>query len=67
METMPNAEQESDKRLKEKTQQHGAITMTRKAARKNEEINSNFGEIVLDESADGQAALDVHLQDEPYG
>ena len=61
---MPNAEQESYKRLKEKTQQHGAITMTRKAARKNEKINSNFGEIVLYESEDGQAALDVHLQDE---
>ena len=38
--------------------------MTRKAAKKNEEINSNFGEIVLYESEDGQAALDVHLQDE---
>ena len=38
--------------------------MTRKAARKNEDINSDLGEIVLYQSEDGQAALDVHLQDE---
>jgi hypothetical protein len=38
--------------------------MNRKAARKNEDINSDLGEIVLYQSEDGQAALDVHLQDE---
>jgi hypothetical protein len=38
--------------------------MTRKAARKNEDINSDLGEIVLYQSEDGQAALDVHLHDE---
>jgi hypothetical protein len=38
--------------------------MTRKAARKIEDINSDLGEIVLYQSEDGQAALDVHLQDE---
>jgi prophage maintenance system killer protein len=38
--------------------------MTRKAARKNEGINSDLGEIVLYQSEDGQAALDVHLQNE---
>ena len=38
--------------------------MTRKAARKNEDINSDLGEIVLYQSEDGQAALDVHLQNE---
>jgi len=38
--------------------------MTRKAARKNEDINSDLGEIVLYQSEDGQAALDVHLKDE---
>ena len=38
--------------------------MTRKAARKNEDINSNLGKIILYQSEDGQAALDVHLQDE---
>ena len=38
--------------------------MTRKGARKNEDINPDLGEIVLYQSEDGQAALDVHLQDE---
>jgi hypothetical protein len=38
--------------------------MTRKAVRKNEDINSDLGEIVLYQSEDGQAALDVHLKDE---
>jgi len=38
--------------------------MTRKAARKIEDINSDLGEIVLYQSEDGQAALDVHLKDE---
>ncbi|MDI6688309.1 MAG: virulence protein RhuM/Fic/DOC family protein, partial [Desulfobacterales bacterium] len=38
--------------------------MTRKAARKNEDTNSDLGEIVLYQSEDGQAALDVRLQDE---
>jgi len=38
--------------------------MTRKAARKNEDINSDLGEIILYQSKDGQAALDVHLQNE---
>ncbi len=38
--------------------------MTRKAARKIEDINSDLGEIVLYQSEDGQAALDVHLQNE---
>jgi hypothetical protein len=37
--------------------------MTRKAG-KIESINSDLGEIVLYQSEDGQAALDVHLQDE---
>ncbi len=37
--------------------------MDRKA-RKTEDINSDLGEIVLYQSEDGQAALDVHLQDE---
>ena len=40
-----------------------AITMTRKAE-KIESMNSNLGEIILYLSEDGQAALDVHLQDE---
>ena len=38
--------------------------MTRKAPRKIEDINSDLGEIVLYQSEDGQAVLDVHLQDE---
>ena len=38
--------------------------MTRKAARKNEDINSDLGEIVLYQSEDGQASLDVKLKDE---
>ena len=38
--------------------------MTRKATRKNEDINSDLDEIVLYQSEDGQPALDVHLQDE---
>ncbi len=38
--------------------------MTRKTAKKIEDINSDLGEIVLYQSEDGQAALDVHLQNE---
>ncbi len=38
--------------------------MTRKTERKNEDINSDLGEIVLYQSEGGQAALDVHLKDE---
>jgi hypothetical protein len=38
--------------------------MTRKAARKNEDINSDLGEIVLYQSEDGKASMDVHLKDE---
>jgi hypothetical protein len=38
--------------------------MTRKAEKKNEDINSDLCEIVLYQSEDGQAALDVHLQNE---
>ena len=38
--------------------------MTRKAGKKNEDINSDLCEIVLYQSEDGQAALDVHLQNE---
>ncbi len=38
--------------------------MTRKVARKNKDINSDLGEIVLYQSEDGQASMDVHLKDE---
>ena len=38
--------------------------MTRKAERKIENIDSDLGEIVLYQSKDGQAALDVHLHNE---
>lgn len=38
--------------------------MTRKATRKNKDMDSDLGEIVLYQSEDGQAALDVHLKDE---
>ena len=41
--------------------------MTRKAARKNEDINSDLGEIVLYQAEDGKASMDVHLKYEPYG
>lgn len=38
--------------------------MTRKAGRKNEDINSDLGEIVLYQSEDGHTSMDVHLKDE---
>ena len=38
--------------------------MTRKAARKNEDINPDLGEIILYQSEDGHTSMDVHLKDE---
>ena len=37
--------------------------MTRKAARKNEDINSNLGKIILYQSEDGHTSMDGHLKD----